>query len=110
MIWTEDWAKKNSSVNLMTVHFRSNFEDFTRKANIQFMTSKGWFNTFKNHWKLYHIKCTGVDSGILTAITVMGCYSKEQAELNMDETAFLLKRVSTEYTIPVESKQTSHSR
>jgi hypothetical protein len=49
--WTEDWVKKNSSVNFMTVHFRSNFEDFTHEANIQFMVRIGWY-MFKNEWKL----------------------------------------------------------
>jgi hypothetical protein len=48
--WTEDWVKKNSYVNFMTVHFRSNFEDFTHEASIQFMEGKGWYNTFKNQW------------------------------------------------------------
>lgn len=80
--WTEDWLKKNSAVNFMTVHFRSSFEDFTHGANIQFMEGKGWFNTLKNDWQLYHIKCTGVGSDILTAIAIMGCYSKERATLN----------------------------
>jgi hypothetical protein len=80
--WTEDWVKKNSSVNFMTLHFRSSFEDSTHEANIRFMEGKGWFNTFKNDWQLYHIKCTGVGLDILNAIPVMGCYSKEQAALN----------------------------
>lgn len=66
----------------MTVHFRSSFEDFTHEANVQFMEGKGWFNTFKNDWQLYLIKCNGVGSDILTDIAVMGCYSKEQAALN----------------------------
>jgi len=80
--WTEDWVKKNSSVNFMTVHFISNFEDFTHEANIQFTVGNGWYNTFKNDWQLYHTKCNGGGSDILIAVAVTGCYSKEQAVLN----------------------------
>ena len=61
----------------MTVHFLSNFEDFTHEENIQSMEGKGWFNTFKNDSQLYHIKCTGVGSDILTAVAVTGHYTKE---------------------------------
>jgi hypothetical protein len=60
----------------------SSCEQPTSPEDIQFVESKGWFNMLKNHWQPYLIKCTGVDSDILTVIAVTGCYSKEQAVLN----------------------------